>query len=685
MYDVNANFTAENNLLRHKPVIIILLDSIATYFCTGPFADIDSDYKKFIQKVVTIGMEADPINGRTGFYGFDVTIVDKGNVFLGLMAANSMQNRLVTVKFGYAVLNQSDFIQFPRVRIKSIKINSEKNEFTILLRSVLSDLNKPIFGRLGSTVLTANESEADTTLNVNSTASFQTPSTPPWGGGTGANTYLMIDNELIEYTGSTANTFTATRGVSQSEKTTHSIGAGVYEVLVYPTWNYFYPVIELLTTTAAGTNGAWDLGIARFGMKINIAEIDYNQIRNELAQKIQRVVNDTLVFVNPWQETANIDVRSKGIGYGFAQMNLMRTRRPIRPRGVSACDDGMTWLMDNILAITPAYFIITKAGKLGVKRIDYFAQNEGIVDLNQHDIIGIPEVTEDASQLINEMEINSNSGGIKYFTTDVESQDESIAEYGETDPLVINTNNPVAVTATFKYKLNFFIFSVYGNPIYQIKFKALWKHHILQVGDIINLSHDKLINPRDNTVGWTREPMLITKIAPTYDRGGSDVTIEGLCSTMNTQVNILTAHVFTQDDINDYVLTEDADHDEATLQAADAYLDQSSYDATEVMVRIKLEQPGAGGGSDHEYIQLDIHVQDPADTDLTNRLIRMYYDETDDSIIYADYYLNDLTGASETPARIKIDWYAHSGANAPASVEVELIKFIDFTGSITES
>jgi len=155
--------------------------------------------------------------------------------------------------------------------------------------------------------------------------------------------------------------------------------------------------------------------------------------------------------------------------------------------------------------------------------------------------------------------------------------------------------------------------------------------------------------------------------------------------SMIEKADINDIHVFEQADINDYNLTMDADHDPATLQAADAYLTQNTYACKHVMVRIALDQPGVGGGDSTSSITLYISVQNPAGTEIKGDHKTMYYDETASGIIYADFYVVDVNaGAALTPARIKVDWYATAGANAPDSVKVHLIKFWNYKGTVTE-
>ena len=147
-------------------------------------------------------------------------------------------------------------------------------------------------------------------------------------------------------------------------------------------------------------------------------------------------------------------------------------------------------------------------------------------------------------------------------------------------------------------------------------------------------------------------------------------------------IRIQDVHVFEQSDIDDYTLTESGNVAANNLEAADAYLDQSTYQACHVMVKLEITQPGESGGSDWESIQIRLKVQKPAGTDLDETACSIFYDETSSDKIYAEIYCLNFDGndppIADTPARIRVDWHNHSGSYPPSSVKVTIIKLWNF-------
>ena len=82
-------------------------------------------------------------------------------------------------------------------------------------------------------------------------------------------------------------------------------------------------------------------------------------------------------------------------------------------------------------------------------------------------------------------------------------------------------------------------------------------------------------------------------------------------------------------------------------------------------------------------------VQEPADTNLDTRTVRFYYDETGSATRYAEFYVLNFDGndppVADSPARIRVDWTASSGANDPTDVTLKRVKYWNFKGTITET
>ena len=678
----SSNFDTYNQATKKNPVWIIEFDSIATYLASGTFSGITSSYKKRIKELKVIPSKIELLDFRTDFYGYEFTLIDDStNTILGLIANNAMGGRKVTIKLGFAELMISDFVTLPAAKIITIRIDAEQKEYTFKAQSYLSQIGGPLFRDLAYTQLDADAARADGSLTVLDTSEFQAASNSAWSS---TLTYVLVGNEVMRYSAKTATTFTVVRGQC-GEQTEHKKGEGVYE-LIYIT-DAFRTLMQLLTTTSDGTNGSWDLGIAGWGIGIDINYIDYWQICNELSTKFD--FSSVHFMINPWKERGTIETKIRRIGGGTAIHNR-------RAYGTAIIDNGLEWLKEKFLPHFPAYLIVTSSGKLGIKVWDVRGGSEGYTSILENHVLDIPEIEECSKDILNKVEIRT---GYCVATDEHKKkyeieQDESIAAYGEMKPMVLNSLEPATdgtLYASVLGRKRFAerCFARYGNPVIKTKINSMMRHQLIQASDAISLTHSKLPLLRDGTLGWTAEGLEVTQQHINYALDNIKVSIEADAMLVQDHADFQDVHVFSQSDMDDYNLSESGDFGAGNLQAADAYVDQSSHKACHVMVGIELTQPGESGGSTWEYITIKVLTQNPVGTNVSSKSVSIYYDETSDEKLYAEIYDLNVDGndppVAITPSRIRIDWTAHSGSHPPTNVEVRCVKLWDFKGGKTET
>lgn len=496
--------------------------------------------------------------------------------------------------------------------------------------------------------------QVDDSCEVENASGFSTAGSADWG----SNTYIKIGREIMKYTALASNVFTIVRAQLGTQIQEHQEGDEVIEIIRIDETNHGLTfLMGLLTTTPAGANGAYDLGRSGWGLGIDVDLLDVNQIKNELGD------------YGKWGDSGanNNDYNA-----------TVDSSEPV--------EDGMRWIEQNILALLPAYFLITDNGLVGVKCWDVQGADNGLNVLDDDEIAINPDVEIRSSDIVTHVEIKADyNGGTRGRDDTKEYQlDESDTIYGEMKRLQLTT-----LDNTEHWFGDIFmrdralerIFGRFGNAPVRVSMEVFLENQLVQIGDVIDVTYPKLPLLRTASLGWTAEGCEI--IVMDVDYGAKQIRPRIAADNVLgiDEADIQDIAVFEESDIDDTTLSEDANHAAGTLQAADAYIDQGTYKATNVMVEIELIQPGAGGGSDSEYITLYVKIQNPAGTDVKEEQKRFYYDETSSETIRREFYVLGMT--STQFARIRTDWTAHSGANAPTTVKMTRVKMWDWKGTIS--
>jgi len=490
-------------------------------------------------------------------------------------------------------------------------------------------------------------------IGVASTADFQTAQTPSWDTegtvGTHRKTLLKIDSEFVEYTAKTSTTFTlGTRGAFGNASEDHSEGATIKEILHF--YNYTTESLDLvmgiLTSTGTGLNGDWDNGVSDYGMGLSISLFDVNQIKNEWQKWISNKIGYT---VNWLREQYIFDIDD-------------------------GLDDGLDFLESMIFKSLGLKFILTSNHKIGVLFFDVHVENSGLWDITQDDIIYLSESQKvDYKQFTDRLVETIKVGNynkkrmIRNVTTDV--------VYGEQKPYGIELNDLYFLTADETYLMNKIV-TRFGNPPLKINAKLSSKKMLHQTGDVINLTYPTLLWPLNGTKGFENDGCEITNIIHKFSGSKLDVIAELTSYLGYRHAGTWSGEVIVEDDIYETDLTENSDHAAGTLQPGDAVADISPTwtNVDRVMYRFELQQPNESLGSDSEYIEVYLKIQNPSGTDVKEIYKKIYYDETSSKKLYADMYVLNLGGA--TVIRVRADWVGTSGTYPPTTVKLVQIKQI---------
>jgi len=655
MLRTSTNFDTYNQAANKKPVWVIEIDGIATKFASGTFGDIDANYKKLLKKMVVNNGQLDRLKHHITFPNINFTILEQDETLLDLMNANAFIGKKITAKIGFQELNIADFADLVPCYIKEVRFIDDYQYLEINAQHRLAGLKHPIFGGMATATLGADLTYAGTTVTVDATASFTAAGSATWNE-TGI-TFISIDDELMEYTAKpSGTTFTVTRG-SYGKQQKHNQGATVYETVYFH--HYAKTLMRLLTTTSAGTNGSYDLGIADYGLGIDVSEVDTNQILNEVGPygKLEGATNRG-GYVNPDETIEN----------------------------------GLDWIEKNILNVMHGYFIITPENKLGVKLGDMVGDNYPDYALTADDINELPVYEQQFDKNITHARIMNVIYGTGQEVYKYEYQAASYSVYGKSrNMMMIKLPNlftffpwdDIDDTGCLLERF----FGMYGDPMALITLQTKLEHQVLRPGDQLKLTHAKIPDIQAGSLGITNKGMEVTESIITYQDG--KISPKVVCEWPNSVDNgsmALTMAIWNEADIDDTTLTRDADKAEDNLQAADAYLDIGNsplYYIGWLVVEFTITPPGDDeAGSDGRYITIYLQGQQLTDTNDWEIERRVYYDErsSDEFTAEVGYYMK----GSNYVAELRAHWTATSGGTDP-TVKMTKVKMLRFNSSITET
>ncbi len=286
MLTTTGNYDTENAKETHKFCAIITFTGIADpIFVSNTFGDIGAEHKKLIKNITYESEEYEPGEPLLTRAKLSFTLVDKDEAIIDLIGGNILLNKEVSVKFGFSALDEADFVTLPTFFVRKITVapNMIDHNFICEETSDFDPLyNDTVYKITDETILSADETAGDATINVASTAAtgFIDPAAVPDGIESAA---IIINNEIIKYTGTTATTFTGcTRGHLGTTAQIHSQGAIVKPCYIFNE-SFTQVLMRMLTSGAAGTNGRYDSGIPNMGprQQFSSALIDDEQMERE--------------------------------------------------------------------------------------------------------------------------------------------------------------------------------------------------------------------------------------------------------------------------------------------------------------------------------------------------------------------------------------------------------------------
>ena len=694
MKTTTANYDTENAKINPSPVIVVDF-GITRIYSSDTFGDITADYKKYISTMMISLQNMDLLQAPLALLGQSTfEILDKGLDVTDQLKDNDMEGRDITVKLGYQGLDIADFVSLPVTNTEKVQMAQGTNAWRFITKDARKLLTKQLFRAPPTNNLNGALNNAVGTVTLDSTAGFIDPSNyPDFFGRQGNRAHVLVSGkEVISYTaitgtghgGGNEELTGAGRGAEQTAAIAHEDNAEVvqfYTINGGGTAKLQEWLLSILMTTDDGSGHAYydlasfDSGFDRMGLGLSASEVN---IRN-----IERM--------GLW-----FPASAKSI-WGFAPT------------------DAVKFIEDKILKPMGWYMYLDKDGKLTVGCydrvwVDLMFDIGNLWDSNGDAVPADTIVTADiingnfvigTDKLINQIEIreekNPLSAESKYVKT--YKLDESVTDYGATKkPFVIDTILSLGSLAG----LNIVIYGhayrwlyFWGNTPGFIKLRTHFDKWLLEPGDFVQITYDKFPELKDATQGWTTKKALVT---------GQPI-IDWLSEPSSFELDLITWELFNKvaletsfttvvvGDIDDTGLAFNATNDN-TLDAEDAYVDldgaggkENSPTVQYCIATIEVAEPG--GGTGHQWIEIELYIQNPAGTNVGNSAI----DKSFNYIRYDaagggtyDILLPIILQASVTMARFKIDWFDRSsavGADQP-TLTFKKLRYFTFPKAMSE-
>lgn len=476
-------------------------------------------------------------------------------------------------------------------------------------------------------------------IGVDDTTAFPltVPANPPFKEGL----YLLVGREIIKYiskndAGGFFSTDT-TRTYFNSLRQRHRDNEKVKECWLIRD-NPITLMLNIMTTTSGGTNGAYDLGIANFGAGMDETKIDFAAAENI---RDTYFLNDEFKFiiaepVNAAEMVIEI-MRSCGIypvasGSGILSFKKVQTVTPLV--AVAIIDD-------NEIAVP-----------------------EGEDDEKELSI----EWTPGMDQLINEVEFKYDwvPGRNEYTTNRVFELVESKNQFGLTKRLVLESKGLRSSVATANFTTEYLkiLAKKFGNPSPRLEMDLVWQNHLLEAGDVVKISSNIIPNLKTGARDLSNELLELVKSEPQPRR--NVVRVGGYFYDQGNVVDVgFSTEASPTDNAANFNVT-----DSTTVQADDATYDNSAdlnISAKRVIVNVHirlLSDTGVGNQTINYHIRVGTNVHlgtmtVEAEQDYQHTWIATKYGE---GFVFVNTHVFNFGTA--TVRDVKLDFYARSGADA---------------------
>lgn len=277
---VNVRYQQMLQRANISPVYLILFDGIPTRFSSGQVKTPLGPTMNIVKNLSGGAAQVTVDQGRTSLANTSIDILDVGAFITKTAFEYQLGNRKVTIKAGFLGLDEAYFVTAFVGRVNNYTLAADNVTWTFDLVSLFTDTFPNIFDQF--CIEQGDIGAGDVTITVDSTLGFP--------ASTAGVCYLVVDAEVISYTGVTPTTFTGcVRGLLGTTAAAHADQAQINNFLVLQ-GNPMTLALQIMLSTGAGTNGPYDVLPACAGLGIDQSLVDVAGIVAQQSRWLQSYI-----------------------------------------------------------------------------------------------------------------------------------------------------------------------------------------------------------------------------------------------------------------------------------------------------------------------------------------------------------------------------------------------------------
>lgn len=268
---VNVRYMQKLQHPNIAPVYLVEFEGVPLRFATGAVKDVQGPTQRILKTLSSSGSQITVDQGRTSLASCKVDILDYKGVVTQTAHDYQLGNRKCTVKAGFVGLSEADFVTAFVGRVNNYTLAQDNVTWSFDLVSLFTDTFPNIFDQYS--ILNGAITDAAATIIVDTTEGFP--------AATAGVCYLVIDEEVISYTGLTSTTFTGcSRGQLGTVAAAHDDQSQANNFLVLQ-GNPLDIALQIMLSTGNGTNGPYDVLPACAGLAIDQDLVDVEMIEQQ--------------------------------------------------------------------------------------------------------------------------------------------------------------------------------------------------------------------------------------------------------------------------------------------------------------------------------------------------------------------------------------------------------------------
>lgn len=407
-----VTFNSANTAPQKSPrfVVAVIFDVASFYVTshTGITTVPGTVFDGALRGTAALSQKIVPDEGRTEIGAMSFEVVDLESAFTDACRAklgggDGLRGKEVRLYVGYEGM---DFTAFQRFQTQVVSdVEFDDGVYRIQCRDITREQRKEIF-EPKRTTLRDTVSASATTIPVYVTSDFSTVfHGPSYSDGPSSTVgYIKLEDEIIRYTGKTADSFTGcTRGVLNTRAVAHEVDSGTdaerrpkveeYIYLELPAAKMIYAILTgVIYNDSATLPSHWHLGIATSWVRLS----DFTGLGSDLW--------DTAL------DTSGFVARFTG---------LTKT-------------DGKKFLESELYQLLGCYPVIYSDGTIGIKRMNHvLADSPYIVELNENNCVSWSALKHEMNGMHNVFRVNWNYDGEEFTRSKYFVDAASVSAYGQ--------------------------------------------------------------------------------------------------------------------------------------------------------------------------------------------------------------------------------------------------------------